>query len=272
MAGSATPTLINTNPLDFSWTAHPNMWIGLLTLVALEIVLGVDNIIFITILSGKLPEHLRAKARQIGIAFATISRLVLLSLISIIISLTKPWFSIIGNEISGKEFILIVGGLFLIYTAVKEIHHKLEVDEHVSAGKVITITFSQVIIQILILDLVFSIDSVITAVGMVTSVSVMYLAVIISVIFMILSATAISNFVEKHPTVKMLALAFLVMIGTMLIAEGFGQKIDKGYIYFSMAFCVFVEMLNIKLAKKKVAPVALRKDPILEMATSQKES
>jgi len=246
------------------------MWVGLLTLIALEIVLGVDNIIFISILSDKLPAHQRAKARQLGIAIATISRLVLLSLITIIVSLTAPMFTVLGNSISGKELILILGGLFLVYKAVKEIHHKLEGDEHIDTGKVVTKAFAQVMLQILILDLVFSIDSVITAIGMVSNVSVMFLAVIISVIFMLLSAKAISEFVGKQPTVKMLALAFLIMIGTTLIAEGFGQKIDKGYVYFSMAFSVLVEMLNIKFQKKKSAPVVLRKDPIVLEAESLK--
>ena len=246
------------------------MWVGLLTLIALEIVLGVDNIIFISILSDKLPAHQRAKARQLGIAIATISRLVLLSLITIIVSLTAPMFTVLGNSISGKELILIFGGLFLVYKAVKEIHHKLEGDEHIDTGKVVTKAFAQVMLQILILDLVFSIDSVITAIGMVPNVSVMFLAVIISVIFMLLSAKAISEFVGKQPTVKMLALAFLIMIGTTLIAEGFGQKIDKGYVYFSMAFSVLVEMLNIKFQKKKSAPVVLRKDPIVLEAESLK--
>lgn len=229
--------------------ADPNLWIGLLTLTILEIVLGIDNIIFISILSSKLPVEQRKKARQLGLALALITRVLLLLSIGWVMSLTKPWLTIGHLELNGKNLILLGGGLFLIWKSVHEIHHKLE--GHEEGNKNIkAATFSQVIIQILILDVVFSLDSVITAVGMVSQIPVMITAVIIAVGVMLVFAGPVSDFVEKHPTVKMLALAFLILIGVNLISEGVGLHIEKGYTYFAMGFAVAVEMLNLKLAKK----------------------
>lgn len=240
----------------FDWMSNPQVWIAFATLLILEIVLGIDNVIFISILSGKLPEAQRKKAWQLGLGLALVLRLGLLFSIVWIMKLDEPLFNALGKDISIKDLILIVGGLFLIWKSVKEIHDKLEGAEH--GQKVGTVTFTSVIIQILILDLVFSIDSVITAVGMVQELMVMVLAVVIAVGIMLFLAQRIAEFVHKHPTVKMLALAFLVLIGVTLIAEGTGNKIPKGYIYFSMAFSVAVEFLNISLSKKKGAkPVEL---------------
>lgn len=228
----------------------PNMWVALLTLTVLEIVLGIDNIVFISILSGKLPKEKQKKARQTGLALALITRVLLLLSLSWVMSLTAPLFSVLGQEISGRDLILLIGGLFLIYKATAEIHEKLEGENHDTEikGKA---TFTSVIAQILILDVVFSLDSVITAVGMANHIEVMIAAVIIAVIIMLFAAESISRFVNQHPTVKMLALAFLVLIGVSLLAEGLDQHIPKGYIYFAMAFSVLVEMLNLRLKKKK---------------------
>ncbi len=227
----------------------PNMWVALLTLTILEIVLGIDNIVFISILSGKLPLEKQKKARQTGLALALITRVLLLLSLSWVMSLTSPLFTAVGQEISGRDLILLIGGLFLIYKATTEIHEKLEGENHDTEikGKA---TFSSVILQILILDVVFSLDSVITAVGMASHIEVMIAAVIIAVIIMLIAAESISKFVNQHPTVKMLALAFLVLIGVSLLAEGLDQHIPKGYIYFAMAFSVLVEMLNLRLKKK----------------------
>lgn len=227
----------------------PNMWVALLTLTILEIVLGIDNIVFISILSGKLPLEKQKKARQTGLALALITRVLLLLSLSWVMSLTSPLFTAVGQEISGRDLILLIGGLFLIYKATTEIHEKLEGENHDTEikGKA---TFSSVILQILILDVVFSLDSVITAVGMASHIEVMIAAVIIAVIIMLFAAESISKFVNQHPTVKMLALAFLVLIGVSLLAEGLDQHIPKGYIYFAMAFSVLVEMLNLRLKKK----------------------
>lgn len=227
----------------------PNMWVALLTLTVLEIVLGIDNIVFISILSGKLPQEKQKKARQTGLALALITRVLLLLSLSWVMSLTSPLFKILSQEISGRDLILLIGGLFLIYKATSEIHEKLEGENHDTEikGKA---TFSSVILQILILDVVFSLDSVITAVGMANHIEVMIAAVIIAVIIMLFAAESISKFVNQHPTVKMLALAFLVLIGVSLLAEGLDQHIPKGYIYFAMAFSVLVEMLNLRLKKK----------------------
>ncbi|MES2455070.1 MAG: TerC family protein [Bacteroidota bacterium] len=252
--------------------SSPEAWISLLTLTLLEIVLGIDNIIFISILSGKLPEHQQKKGRQIGLGLAMITRVLLLLSLSWVMTLTSPlfsmgsWISITDAEwiqkleISGRDLILIIGGLFLIYKSTHEIHEKLESEEEKEVkGKVHS--FSGVIVQILLLDIVFSLDSVITAVGMADHVEIMIAAVIIAVIIMMFSAGAISNFVNKHPTVKMLALSFLLLIGVSLLAEGFEQHIPKGYIYFAMAFSVLVEMLNLKMKKNASKPVELRKTP-----------
>ena len=227
----------------------PNMWVALLTLTILEIVLGIDNIVFISILSGKLPLEKQKKARQTGLALALITRVLLLLSLSWVMSLTSPLFTAVGQEISGRDLILLIGGLFLIYKATTEIHEKLEGENHDTEikGKA---TFTSVILQILILDVVFSLDSVITAVGMASHIEVMIAAVIIAVIIMLFAAESISKFVNQHPTVKMLALAFLVLIGVSLLAEGLDQHIPKGYIYFAMAFSVLVEMLNLRLKKK----------------------
>ena len=232
--------------------ANPEIWIALATLTALELVLGIDNIIFISILAGKLPEHQRDKARKLGIALAAITRLALLFAIAWIIGLTAPLFNVFGNEFSWRDLILIGGGLFLIGKATHEIHQKLEgASEHVSPGA--AATFMGVIAQIMLLDVVFSLDSIITAVGMVDERWVMVTAILISIAFMIGFAKPIGDFVERHPTVKVLALSFLIMIGLVLIADGFGQHIPKGYIYAAMAFSVFVELINLWIRRRSSA-------------------
>jgi len=232
--------------------------IALLTLVALEIVLGIDNIIFISILAGKLPPEKQKKARMVGLAAAMIMRVLLLFSLSLIMKLTTPLFTIIGNEISGRDIILIVGGLFLLAKSTFEIHEKLEGEEHTDGKGKKVVSFAGIIIQIMILDIVFSLDSVITAIGMTDMLWVMITAVIVSVVFMMFTAGTVSDFVHKHPTVKILALSFLLLIGIVLIAEGFDQHISKGYIYFAMAFSVFVEMINIKIRSKRSKPVVLK--------------
>jgi predicted tellurium resistance membrane protein TerC len=240
------------------WFSDPAAWIALLTLTVLEIVLGIDNIIFISILSGKLPENEQKKGRMVGLVLAMVTRILLLLSLSWIMKLTAPLFNLFGQEVSGRDLILIVGGLFLIFKSTTEIHNKLEGEEESTDRK--ANSFASVIIQIALLDIVFSLDSVITAIGMADEVSIMIAAVVIAVGFMLVFANSISNFVHKHPTVKMLALAFLLLIGVTLIAEGFEQHISKGYIYFAMAFSVFVEMLNLKMRAKrrKDKPVELR--------------
>lgn len=232
--------------------------IALLTLIALEIVLGIDNIIFISILAGKLPEHQQKRARITGLAAAMVMRVALLFSISLIMKLTEPLFTVFSNEISGRDIILIVGGLFLLAKSTFEIHDKLEGNDHDSSVKKKKISFSGVIIQIMILDIVFSLDSVITAIGMTDMLWVMVTAVVVSVIFMMFTAGAVSDFVHKYPTIKILALSFLLLIGMVLVAEGFDQHIAKGYIYFAMAFSVFVEMINIKIKSKSSNPVTLK--------------
>lgn len=239
------------------WLTDPTIWISLLTLTALEIVLGIDNIVFISILAGKLPLDQQKKARQTGLALALVTRILLLFSISWVISLTAPLFSVFDIEISGRDIILLIGGLFLLGKATYEIHERLEGEEAHERDLKVT-SFSAVIAQILVLDVVFSLDSVITAVGMVEQIQIMIAAVVIAVGIMLLSAGAISDFVNRHPTVKMLALSFLLLIGMSLVAEAFDQHIPKGYIYFAMAFSVFVEMLNLRSKKKKSAPVELR--------------
>lgn len=244
-----------------AWLADPQAWIAFFTLVLLELVLGVDNVIFISILAGKLPAHEQGRARTTGILLAIITRVLLLLSLSWIIGLTEPLFSLFSYEIAGRDIILLVGGLFLIGKSTHEIHQKLEgEEEHSSDGsKRVGPSFTSVLIQILLLDVVFSLDSVITAVGMVDQLPVMIAAVIVAAIAMIFLAGAISTFVNQHPTVKMLALSFLLLIGFTLIVEGFHQHIPKGYIYFAMAFSVFVEVLNLQLKKGRATkPVALR--------------
>lgn len=238
------------------WLFSPELLVALLTLTALEIVLGIDNIIFISILAGKLPQVQQKNARLTGLALAMLTRVALLFSLSWIMKLTQPLFTIYSQEISGRDIILIVGGLFLLAKSTHEIHSKLEGEEGASSKR-IGPSFVSVIIQIALLDIVFSLDSVITAIGMVNNLSIMITAVVIAVAFMMLFSGSISSFVEKHPTIKILALSFLLLIGVTLIAEGFDQHISKGYIYFAMAFSVFVEMLNLKM-RSKASPVKLR--------------
>ncbi len=238
--------------LDFS---DPSLWIGFLTLTVLEVVLGIDNVVFISILAGKLPEHQQEKARKLGLTLALVTRILLLLGISWIVGLTKPLFEILGHPVAGKDLILGIGGLFLIAKATHEIHDKLEGEEGHASARVAP-RFASVIIQILLLDVVFSLDSVITAVGMVNKIPIMIAAVVIAVGFMLVFSGQISHFINRHPTLKMLALSFLILIGVMLVAESFHREIPKGYIYFAMAFSVGVEILNINL-RKKTAPVQL---------------
>jgi predicted tellurium resistance membrane protein TerC len=238
------------------WISSPEIWVALLTLTVLEVVLGIDNVVFISILAGKLPPDQQQRARTVGLGLAMGTRILLLLSISVIIKLTEPIFTIAGEELSGRDLILLLGGLFLLGKSTFEIHEKLEGHEgHTSAR--IAPSFGAVIAQILILDVVFSLDSVITAVGTADDVGVMIAAVIIAVGVMLVSAGPISAFVDEHPTVKMLALSFLLLIGMSLVAESLDQHISKGYIYFAMAFSVFVEVLNLRL-RSKTQPVHLR--------------
>lgn len=244
-----------------AWTSSPEAWISLVTLTLLEIVLGIDNIVFISILAGKLPQEQQKKARQLGLMLALGTRILLLCGLAWMVQLTKPLFTLplFGYDwgLSGRDLILLIGGLFLLYKSTHEIHEKLEGDDGKKTRRVAP-SFSSVIVQILLLDIVFSLDSVITAVGMAKHLPVMIVAVILAVGFMLLLGGKISAFVEKHPTIKMLALSFLLLIGVALVAESFHREIPKGYIYFAMAFSVAVEMLNLKMrAKKKPAPVEL---------------
>jgi predicted tellurium resistance membrane protein TerC len=245
------------------WITQPETWIAFLTLVALELVLGVDNVIFISILAGKLPKDQQAKARSTGIAMAVITRILLLLSLSWIVSLTEPIFSIGDIHIAGRDMILLAGGLFLLWKSTHEIHQKLEGEEGHASAKVAG-AFWSVIVQIMLLDIVFSLDSVITAVGMVDEIAIMIVAVIVAAIVMVFSAGPLSKFVDDHPTIKMLALSFLLLIGFTLIVEGLHQHIPKGYIYFAMGFSVFVEMLNLRLRTKTVAPVNLREAYVVE--------
>ena len=241
------------------WLSDPNAWIGLLTLSALEIVLGIDNIIFISILSGKLPAPDQPKARKLGLAGAFVTRVLLLLSIAWIVKLTRPLFSVLGHGVSGRDLILIAGGLFLIGKATFEIHGKLEGEEHgEDAVARAARSLFKVVAQIMVVDIVFSLDSVITAVGMVDDVKIMILANVVALCVMLPASGAISAFVDKHPTIKMLALSFLVLIGTNLLAEGFGVHVPKGYTYFAMAFAVIVEMLNLRLRKNAEKAVHLR--------------
>jgi predicted tellurium resistance membrane protein TerC len=244
------------------WLLDPHAWLALATLTALEIVLGVDNIIFISVLCGRLPEHQRAKARTIGLALAMVSRLALLFALTWIMTLTAPLFAVpvLGKEISGRDLILIGGGLFLLWKSVHEIHNALEGEEEDERGAAAAAAgFGAVIAQIAVIDIVFSLDSVITAVGMVDELAIMVIAIILAVGVMLFSAGPIGEFVDRHPTIKMLALAFLILIGVALIGEGWDLHIPKGYIYFAMAFAVAVEMLNLRMRARMREAVHLRR-------------
>lgn len=245
------------------WIASPDAWAGLLTLIVLEIVLGVDNIVFITILAGKLPPAQQARARQIGLGLALLSRILMLFAISWVIRLTAPLFELAGQEISGRDLILIGGGLFLLAKATYEIHEKLEGDSG-HAGARVPPSFTAVVLQIMLLDVIFSLDSVITAVGMVSEISIMVVAVVVAMLVMLLSAARISAFVNRHPTVKMLALSFLLLIGLLLVAEGLDQHIPKGYMYFAIAFSIFVEMLNLRVRSQTRKPPLQLNQPYVE--------
>jgi predicted tellurium resistance membrane protein TerC len=236
--------------------SNPAVWTALLTLTALEIILGVDNIVFISILSDRLPPDQRGRARTIGLLLAMLMRIAMLFSIGWILGLTQPLFTIAGHPFTGRDLILIGGGLFLIYKSTTEIHAKLEGEEHEGATATGKVSFSSVIVQIVLLDIVFSLDSVITAIGMTDTIMIAVVAVVISVGIMLVAAKPLSDFVSQHPTVKILALSFLLLIGMTLVAEGFGQHIPKGYIYFAIAFSVFVEFLNLRL-RARTAPVHL---------------
>ena len=240
------------------WMTDQRMWIALATLTGLEIVLGIDNIIFISILVSKLPEHKQPRARTLGLALAMIMRVILLFFLSWIMGLTRPLFTVLGNEISGRDIILIAGGLFLLAKSTLEIHDKLEGEEGRASERVPS-SYAGVLIQILLLDMVFSLDSVITAIGMANQLFIMITAVVIAVIFMMLASGSISRFVERRPTVKVLALSFLLLIGVALIGDGLDLHIPKGYIYFAMAFSVFVEMINLRIRRDSSIPTKLRR-------------
>ena len=249
---------------------NPEIWVAFLTLLALEIVLGIDNIVFISILVDKLPEARQALARRLGLGMALVMRILLLLSLSWVIGLTAPLFAVLGQEISGRDLILILGGLFLLGKATYEIHENLEGEEGHSSARV-KATFASVLIQIIILDMVFSLDSVITAVGMVDQVSVMIAAVTVAILVMLFSAEAVAGIVTRHPTLKMLALSFLLLIGLALLLEGFDQHVPKGYIYFAMGFSVLVEFLNIRVRRRREArsrPVELHQ----RYARSEEES
>ncbi len=253
------------------WLTDPQIWIAFLTLAALEIVLGIDNIVFISILVGKLPAHQQARAYKVGLGLAMVMRILLLLSISWIMSLTAPLFTVpfMGNQVSGRDLVLIVGGLFLVAKSTHEIHDKLEGHEGARSERVAT-TYASVLGQIIALDLVFSLDSVITAVGMVQHVEIMIAAVIVAVAVMMIFAKSIGDFVSRRPTVKMLALAFLVAIGVMLMADGFGHHVPKGYIYFAMAFSLFVEMLNLRAGHRE-EPVHLRQPYVADQPPAAKD-
>ncbi len=238
------------------WLADPQIWIALGTLTALEIVLGIDNIIFLSVLVSRLPESQRVVARKVGLGLAMMARLGLLFSISWVMGLTQPWVKVLGQGISGRDLILIGGGLFLMAKATHEIHNSLEGIEEGHAP-VAAASLGMVLVQIALLDIVFSLDSVITAVGLVEHVSIMAVAIILAVVVMLMAAKAIGDFVEAHPTIKILALSFLILVGVTLMVEGFDVHVPKGYIYFSMAFSVTVEMLNIRMRRRRAAPVKL---------------
>lgn len=246
-----------TEFLAFNWVSDPQIWLSLITLTALEIVLGIDNLVFIAILTGRLPEAQRPLGRKVGLTLALGTRLMLLATLAWIVGLTQPLFEVMGKGLSWRDIILIGGGLFLIYKATHEIHDSMEGEEEAKPGAVkVAPTFAAVVTQIAIIDIIFSLDSVITAVGMANQLWVMVLAVILSMLLMLAASTPLSNFVSNHPTVKMLALSFLLLIGMVLIADGLGLKIPKGYIYFAMAFSVAVESLNFVMRKRRKRKVA----------------
>lgn len=249
------------------WLVDPQVWIAFVTLVALEIVLGVDNIVFISILAGKLPAGQQKRARNIGLGLALVMRVILLFSLSWVVALTAPLFTFLGQEISGRDLILLLGGLFLLAKATFEIHENLEGEEGRASAKVAP-TFTGVIVQILLLDAVFSLDSVITAIGMVDQVEIMIAAVIVAIVFMMVFAGTVAHFVQRHPTVKMLALSFLLLIGLTLLVEAFDVHIPKGYVYFAMGFSVFVEMLNLRL-RKKSEPISLHERYIADRRAGQ---
>jgi predicted tellurium resistance membrane protein TerC len=240
------------------WLTDPNVWISLLTLTILEIVLGVDNIIFISVLAGKLPPEQQGKARTVGLMLALITRVLLLCSIFWLSNLTTPLFSVLGHGMSGRDLVLLIGGLFLLWKSVHEIHGSLEGEDHAKAGGKATMV--SVISQIVIIDIVFSLDSVITAIGLAQKIGVMIVAVILAMVVMLIAAKSISDFVNRHPTIKMLALSFLLLVGVVLVADGLGHHIQKGYIYFAMAFSFGVEMLNMKMRAARQKPVELRKE------------
>jgi len=247
--------------MDFDWVSDPQGWIALATLTVLELVLGIDNIVFISILAGKLPREQQARARRVGLGLALVSRIALLFTLTWLAHLTAPLFALLGNEFSARDLILIAGGLFLIAKATHEIHGKLEGAEEGRAAPA-AVSFASVILQIMLIDVVFSLDSVITAVGMVRELAIMVIAVVLAVGVMMVAAGAVSSFVERHPTVKMLALSFLLLIGVALIADGFEQHIPRGFIYVAMGFSVFVEALNLRL--RRAAPPVRLHEPHLE--------
>jgi len=241
-----------------AWLFEPQAWVALVTLTALEIVLGIDNIIFISVLVARLPSAKRQKGRVIGLALAMISRIILLLSIVWVMGLTKPLFTLLSHTFSGRDIILIAGGMFLFVKSTFEIHDSLESVEVHEMGRM-AVSFAGVLVQIMVLDIIFSLDSVITAVGLAEHVQIMILAIVIAVVVMMFSARPIGDFVDTHPTIKMLALSFLILIGVTLVAEGLNFHIPKGYVYFAMGFSVCVEMLNLKIRKRKLEPVKLRK-------------
>ena len=240
------------------WISSPEAWIALATLAILEIVLGIDNIVFISILADKLPEHQQAKARRNGLILAMATRLALLGTITFIMRLTEPLFAVFGHGFSGRDLILLVGGLFLLTKATREIHHRLEGDEE-DGRKAKGVSYAAVLAQIAVMDMVFSLDSVITAVGLAEDLAVMVIAIVLAVVVMMVAAETVSRFVNQHPTVKMLALSFLLLLGMTLVAESLGQHIPKGYIYFAMGFSIFVESLNLRARAGE--PIQLRRTP-----------
>ena len=248
------------------WISSPEAWVALATLTVLEIVLGIDNIVFISILADKVEKSKRAKARQLGLLLAMGTRILLLVSIVWIMKLTAPLFSVLGHQVSGRDLILIAGGMFLLFKSTREIHHKLEGEDGAATGGK-PAPFLGVLIQIALLDIVFSLDSVITAVGVADDLAVMIIAVVVAVGFMMLAAESVSAFVNDHPTVKMLALSFLLLIGMALIAEGMHQDFPKAYIYFAMGFSIFVEMLNLRADKSKQGPVELRGPSLTDLSS-----